>query len=399
MMGGFSRLRVLGAAAMLAMTFGATAARADDWPQWRGPNRDGISTEKGFLTTFPADGPKIAWKAALGKGYSTFAVSDGKAVTQGKDGGKDVIYCFDVDSGKEVWKYGIDKAGDEPAATPAIEGGKVYAMARRGVFVCLGLADGKVVWSKEVEKEYGARKPQYGFCTSPLLTEKGVFVDVGPNVTVDKGTGAAVWKEGSGEPSYGSPVPFKAGSTPLLALFKASGLLVIDGTDGKSVASYGWTTAYNVNAATPIVTSSGIFISSGYGHGCSLISLDSGKTMKVYENKEMQNQYTSSVCYKGHLYGLSDGKKLVCMDVATGKTVWKKDGLGAGGLMIADGKLIIMADGGTLAIAEADPTAYKELASAKILSGQCWTSPVLSGGRIFCRNTDGAAVCVDVRGK
>src|SRR5262249_5760418 len=161
---------------------------------------------------------------------------------------------------------------------------------------------GKLAWSKDVEKDLGGRRPQYGFCTSPLITDKAVILDVGPNIAIDKTNGNTLWKEGGGEPSYGSPVPFKVGSQSLLATFKPSGLVVVDGSDGKSVSSYEWRTSYNVNAATPIISGNNVFISSGYGHGCSLISVADGKASKVYENKDMMNQYTSSVGYNGYIY-------------------------------------------------------------------------------------------------
>jgi len=403
MFGKTTTLALLALAALTSVALRAPLATAADpvasnsWPQWRGPTRDGISTEKGFATSFPAEGPKIAWKAEVGDGYATFSVADGKALTIGAVKNKDTVWCFDADTGKEVWKYAIDKSDDPHACpTPAIDDGKVYALVSGNV-LCLNLADGKLLWSKNVQKDFGAPKPQYGFTNSPLLLGNALIFDVGTNVALDKATGALLWKSPDGEPSYGSPVPFTSSGHTYLATFKPSGLVIIDSDGGKKIASFDWRTSYNVNAATPICFDDKIFISSGYGHGCALVKLAGTGLSKVYENKEMQNQYTSSVYYQGCIYGQSDGGNLRCLDALTGKTKWSQGGLGAGGLVLADGKLIIMADGGTLAIAEASPTGYKSLASAKVLTGKCWTAPTLSNGRVYCRSYAGNVVCVDLR--
>jgi outer membrane protein assembly factor BamB len=388
-----------------AGTSGAAGAAgaAGNWFQWRGPNRDGVSTETDFLTTWPAEGPKILWKAAIGNGFSAVSVADGRAYTMGAVSGQDTIWCFDAESGKEIWKSPVGRADGEPCATPAISDGKVYGLTRSGTLVCVSAADGKPVWSKSAPKDFKSPKPGWAFCCSPLVLGKAVIYDIGGDgnstVALDKATGEILWKSGNGTASYGSPVPFQSGGRTLLALFKANGLVVIDAAAGAPVASFDWRTQHDVNAATPIVSGDKIFISSGYGHGCALVKLEGGKLSKVYENKEMMNQYTSCVLRDGYLYGISDGGNLRCLEMETGKVKWSQGGMGAGAVMLAGDKLIVMADGGTLAIVEAKPDGFKQLATAKVLSDQCWTMPVLAGGRIYCRNTPGTLVCVDVRGK
>jgi outer membrane protein assembly factor BamB len=157
-----------------------------------------------------------------------------------------------------------------------------------------------------------------------------------------------------------------------------------------------------VNAADAIISGDTVFISSGYGRGCSLIKVSNGEATKVWENKNMRNHFANCVLIDGHLYGFdgnTGGGELRCLDLKTGSVKWAEKGMATGGLMAADGKLVVLADGGKLVIAEANPTEFKQLASAKPISGKCWTMPVLANGHIYCRNAKGDAVCVDVKAK
>jgi outer membrane protein assembly factor BamB len=376
-------------------------ALADDWTQWRGPTRDGISAEKNLASSFPASGPKILWKAEVGKGYSTFTAADGKAFTQGDIKGKETVTAFDAATGKVLWQYAADngpRGGDDKiGGAPAYDKGKLYVLAAPGSIHCLDAATGKVIWTKNAQKDFGGQKPQYSFVTSPLLFGDNLIVDVGTTICIKKDTGDLVWKTKTEKPGYGSPVPFKSGDKTLLATFKASGLVVNDSKDGAQIAVFKWNTSYDVNAATPIIEGNNIFISSGYGRGCALVALSGDKLTKTYENKEMQNQYTTSVLHEGHIYGMSDGSRLKCINLATGKTIWQETDIKAGGLILADGKLIIMADKGKVHIVEASPKGFNELAQASVLSGECWTAPSLSNGLLFVRNTNGNAACIDLR--
>ena len=167
-----------------------------------------------------------------------------------------------------------------------------------------------------------------------------------------------------------------------------------------------WKTEYACSIATPVVSGSRIFISSGYGMGCALLQVNEGnKPEVVWSNQEMASHFNACVLWKGYLYGFhgapkhnKDKGQLRCLDFETGEVKWKQDGLGKGSLMIADGKLIILSEKGKLVIADASPEGFKEIASAKVLDGTCWTVPVLSGGRIYCRSHEGDLVCMDVRG-
>ena len=372
-----------------------------EWSQWRGPNRDGVSTETGWLTDWPADGPKVLWKKSVGDGYSSIAVADGKAYTMGNSGGTDAVFCFDVETGRELWKktYKCKAGGYKgPRGTPAVDEGRVYTLSREGLLVCWDAKTGKRNWFKDMARSYGTSPPQWGFACSPLVHGDLLIVDVGTLVAFDKVTGKQKWKSDGFKPGYGSPMASALGSGTIIATFNEHGLLVVNARNGSEVGRYRWRTQYGANVVTPIVSGDKVFISSGYNVGCAVIQIGKGKPTSLWKSGKMRNHFNNCVLYKGHFYGF-DEKTLRCLEFATGEEKWSKGGLGKGSLMLADGKLIVLSDRGSLQVADATPTGYKTTAQAKVLSGTCWTMPVLSGGRIFCRSYQGDLVCLDVRKK
>ncbi|MBI5724709.1 MAG: PQQ-binding-like beta-propeller repeat protein [Planctomycetes bacterium] len=389
----------------------AGAAAAGEWPRYRGAGMDGISTEK---FTVPAGGPKKLWNKEVGAGFSAMAVSGGMVFTMGNQSGKDVVWCLKADTGDEVWKHSYDcSAGGGgypgPRCTPAVDGSNVYTISNRGDLFCLDVKTGKPVWNKKAS-EFGAKSPQWSFSGSPLVAGDSLIVDLGVVVSLNKATGAQNWKTDLGGAGYSSPMPFTQGKQQLLAVFPSCGLVILDMATGKELKRFDWTTKYEVNAAMPIVADPAkgdkIFISSGYGAGCALVDI-SGNASAVWQNKNMANHTSSSVLFGGHLYGFSGqvggGGALTCMDIASGSVKWSQKGMGHGGLVIADGKMVIQTEGGSLVIAEASPAGYKELAkvadAVKTVKKQCWNSPVLAGGRIYCRSETGDLACFDVSGK
>ena len=172
-------------AALLALI---PSALADDWPQWRGPNRDGISKESGWLANWPAEGPKKLWEASVGVGYSSFSVSKGKLYTMGNVAENDIVSCFDAGTGKLEWKHEYPCLSKDPngyhgtRCTPTVDGGLVYTLSRQGNFFCLDAATGKVKWSKDFRKDFGSESPRWGFAGSPLIEKDWVLAEVGGEV-------------------------------------------------------------------------------------------------------------------------------------------------------------------------------------------------------------------------
>ena len=384
----------------------AVPANAADWPQWRGPNRDGVSAETGWSVTWPAEGPKVLWKASVGAGCSSFAIVGNLAYTMGNQKDTDSVYCLDSTTGKVIWQYDYSSPLNAqnfeggPCTTPTVEGGLVYTLSRQGQLFCLNAGTGKVVWSKDFQKDFGARAPKWGYTGSPLVSGKMLILDVGGKgasaVAFDKATGNVIWQAGDDAESYSSPIAFRSGARECVAHFNAAGLVIRDIKDGKELSRFPWKTSYDVNPTTPIISGDKIFISSGYGHGAALLQFADGSIKPLWQSPSMKNKTNSSVLWKDNVYGFDESASLTCLDLATGTPKWKMNGLGTGSLMASDGKLIIMSEKGKLVVAEASPEAYKELAGAPVLNERSWVVPVLANGRIYCRDNKGNVVCLDV---
>ena len=358
---------------MLCVISGAAAANAADWTCYLGPHRNNTSTDKN-LSLWSGDNPKVLWKKNVGEGHSCMVVAGAHVYTQGNG----AVWCLDAESGKTLWRWPKDSRGGETTATPAVAGGLVVALTPNHTVVALDGEKGRLRWSKKVD-EFGVKQGGWALSGSPLILGNKVVMDLGVVFVLDKDTGELVWKAGSATAGYASAVVFSRGADKLVTSFNGSGLDVFNMSEGQPVAKYKWETAYGVNAATPIVSPQGIFISSGYGRGCSLLKLEGKRLAKAWENKEMNNHVQTCVLSHGYIYGVhgQQGNKgsLKCLDLATGKVQWDKKGLKVGGgLTLADGKLFVMLDGGTLLVAEASSKAYRELARAACSTasaGQC----------------------------
>ena len=405
---------VFAAVSLLSFTI---SAQASDWPQWHGPHRDGISTETGWSTSWPKEGLKTVWKAEVGTGYGTVSVSNGRLYVQGNTSDQDTVYCFDATTGKEVWKYTYPCPAKDPngyhgiRSTPTVEGGNVYTTSRQGDLFCLDAAKGGVKWSKNFTKDFGGKVPTWGFAISPLVEGELLIVEPGgPGaavVALKKESGEVVWKAGADPAGYSSPVVFELKGERGVAVFAAKTLVGRSVKDGKELWRYPWKTSYDVNAATPLVDGTRVFISSGYGSGCALIDVGVTPVKEIWRNKNMRNHVNSCVLWKGFIYGFDD-EKLRCLDAATGAVKWTEDKYGKGSVSIADGKLLLYSEKGQLGLATPSADGYKELAFVPALTVKAkypggaqtptWAVPVLANGKIYCRSQDDL-VCLDVAGK
>lgn len=375
---------------------------AADWPQFRGPNHNGVSNESNWSTRWPQEGPKKLWKANVGIGYSAVAVSRGRVYTMGSKGGTDTVFCLDAATGRVVWKQSYrcpPKQYPGPRATPTVEGSRVYTLSSEAQLYCFNASSGKVLWSRDLKKDHRLNAPTWGFAGSPLVEGKLLILNCGTaGLAVDKATGKTLWQSGSEAAGYATPVALNMGGQRCIAVFGRAAVAGVDSKSGKQLWQHPWQTKDDVNAADPIVSGDKVFISSNYGKGCALLRVSKGKASVVWQNRSLKNHFATSVLVGGYLYGNDEGT-LRCVDFNTGAAKWSKGGLGKGQLICAAGKLIIITQRGELIIAQATPGSYKELAKAQVLSGTCWTAPVLSGGRIYCRNQEGDLVCMDVKGK
>ena len=386
-----------------------------DWAEWRGAKRDGITAESAWPTAWPKEGLKAVWKAEVGTGYGTVSVSKGRVYTLGNTADKDTVYCLEAGTGKEVWKYTYDCLAKDPngyhgtRGTPTVSGELVYTVSRSGQLFCLATADGKLKWSTEFGKDFGGKKPTWGFSISPLVEGALVIVEPGgPGASVvalKKETGEVVWKSGDAAAGYSSPIAYDLKGERCVAVFGAKGVVGRKVSDGQELWSFPWKTSYDVNAATPIIEGSKVFVSSGYGTGCALYDVSANPPRELWKNKEMRNHVNSCVLWKGHLYGF-DENSLKCLDFGTGAVKWSEGKYGKGSVMMADGKLLLYSEKGQLGLAEANPEEYKELAFFQALqvrssypggaAKQTWAVPVLANGKVYCRSQDDL-VCLEVR--
>jgi len=385
-------------------------AGAEDWPNWRGPNHNGISNEAEWITTWPENGPKVLWKASLGAGFASMAVSNGRVYAMGNINDNDILYCFEADTGKEIWKKSypcplFDKSHEGgPAATPTVDGDMVYTFDKNGDVLCLKTTTGEVLWHRNLTKELGLIHPRWYFSGSPFIVDNLVILNAGTSGTaLNKADGSLVWKNGQGPPGYATAVPFVINNKKCVALLTAKELVGLNVITGEQIWRLSWVTSYDENIADPIISDDTVFVSSGFNRGCARLKMKEGSITELWRNKNMSNHCSSSVLWKGYIYGfdgqVGGGGKLTCLDYKTGETRWSQGGMGTGTLMIAGGNLVILSERGKLVIAPASPEGFKELASAQILTGKCWTVPVLSNGRIYARNAAGDLVCIDVRPK
>jgi len=380
-----------------------------EWAEWRGPNRDGISTETAWRTNWPKDGPRRLWEKDVGVGYSGVSIADSRIYTMGNINDTDIVWCLDAETGKPLWKYRYpSKKGNYPGPrmTPTVDGDLVFTLAREGKLLCLDVRDGSKRWEANV-KDFGARQTKYrwGFSCSPLVLGKLLILDVGTVLALEKTTGRLVWQSGSDQAGCSSPVTLEFGGKTYVTSFNSYGLVLVDVASGKEFARYEWPDPHGgLKVVTPIVFGDKVFISSAPAkkhNTCGVLQVGADRLKALVENSNIGMHVSTCVLWQGHLYGF-DGMVnskggLKCLDATTLEVKWAQKGLEVGSLMIAGGRLIVMCGDGTLICAEATPTAFKELARAKVLGGTCWTCPVLVNGRIYCRNHEGKLVCLDVR--
>jgi len=381
----------------LALVASAGAALAADWPVYRGPSHNGISAEAGWFA--PGAKLAVAWQQKVGTGCSSMAVVGDRVYTMGNVRNTDTVYCFSAD-GKLVWKFPypcplqpkLYEGG--PSATPTVADGKVYTFSKLGHVHCLDAKTGKKLWGVQLD----AKAPTWGFAGSPLVLGEAVYLNAGPAGTaLKKASGDVLWSSGTDRGGYSTPVPFEQGGRTLLGMLGAKSVLAVQASDGKVAWQHPWKTSYDVNAADPIILDGGkrVFVSSGYGTGCALLKVDGASVSEIWRNKNMRNKHTNSVVCNGAVFGF-DETSLACIDLAGGQEKWSKSGAGRGALMLADGKLVILFERGKVAVAEASPDAYKELAAVQAVSGKCWAAPVLANGRIYARSKAGALACVTI---
>ena len=407
------RILLLAAVALCALTQQAMSQgsqSAANWPQWRGPNRDGISKETGLLKQWPEAGPPLAWKATgAGRGYSSFAVVNGKLYTMGLRGDREFVVAFDVATGKEAWATAHASAfhndqGDGPRGTPTIDGDRVYALGGNGDLSALDARTGKIIWSKNVLREFGGSNITWGISESPLVVGNKLLVNAGGRgasiVALNKTDGSLIWKSQDDKAGYSSAIPLEVNGGTQVVFFTADRAVGLDLKDGRLLWEYAKPANNVANAATPIARANRVFISSDYGTGGGVVEIKpDNKAQEIWFSKNMRNHHSSSVLIGDHLYGFSSSI-LTAMKFDTGEIAWRDRSVGKGSLVYADGHLYCLSENGVVGLVEATPVGYKEKGRFRIQqqSSPTWAHPVVAGGRLYLRDQD-TIYAFDVREK
>jgi outer membrane protein assembly factor BamB len=396
------------------------------WTQHRGDRRDGCSDETRLLRMWLPSGPRELWRAAGGRGYSEPVIADGRLITlYGRDGAEWVA-AFDIADGRRLWETRSDddfehEFGAGPQGSPVIDGVRVYALGAGGMLTCLRAATGEVIWRDHVLRRWGAAGEaalmRYGFSHTPLIEGGLVLVNAGvpaapdsPSgsasvVAYDKLTGRVVWASGDSPAGYASPIGVTVSGRRVAVFFTAAGLEGFDPADGRRLFLVPYKTNDDCNLSTPIWWPEErlLFVSSAHDKGAMAVRLsaapDGGVSADtLWRNLEMRNRISTCVRRGRYVYGF-DGQSLgvlKCLDLLTGSTVWADRSVGMGSLTYADGCLYVLSDKGRLALVSATPDGYREHCRRWMISGRCWTPPVITGGRLYLRD-EKEIRCLDIR--
>ena len=430
-------------------------AHADDWPKFLGPRGDGTSSESNLLDRFPPTGPQLLWHKPVGTGYSAPSIRGTRLVLHHRQGGEEIVECLDPASGAARWRYAyasgfVDPYGynNGPRSSPLLTTNHCFTFGAEGRLVCLDLESGRLIWERDTAREWEIPEAFFGVGSSPVIEGNRLIVMLGgqPNsgvVALDPATGRTLWegvgeKSWTGQPmlgwpgtrtvtwkawdkqaSYASPVVAAVHGQPTAFCLTRQGLVALEPATGTVLCSH-WFRAQaeeSVNAANPVVVDDLVLISAAYyriGSVLLRVRPDRRGFDEVWRSTVIEAHWSTPILHSGHLYAFSGRNepdaRFRCVELKTGQLKWERNeawrsrsakqpavyGRGAG--ILADGKLIVLGEGGLLGLFRPDPRGPDELArwQAPMLEFPCWTGPVLAEGRLFLRS-EHHLVCVALR--
>ena len=413
----------------------AGSAVAEDWPQWRGPRRDGVWREKGLVAKFDKPALDIKWRAKIGSGYSGPTVADGRVyVTDRLVDPKQIerVHCFDEKTGKNLWTYAYDctysnvsyEAG--PRASVLIDEGRAYSLGTMGHFFCFNAVSGTVLWQKNLNADYKIRMPVWGIAASPLVEGDLIIVQIGGEgeaclVAFDKATGEQRWRSFDDTASYSAPIVIKQAGKRVLVCYTGANIVGLDPRSGKVHWQHPFPPKRMVlGIATPVLHKGMLFFTNFYD-GSLLLKVDKKKLAveKVWQrvgsnekNTDSLQSIISTPYLRGdHIYGVDSFGQLRCLELRTGDRVWESleavpKARWATIHFIRNGKQVWMFnEKGELIIARLSPKGFKEISRAKLIEptlgqlnrrgGVCWAHPAFANKHVFARN-DEELVCADL---
>jgi outer membrane protein assembly factor BamB len=409
-------IRILGGLVVVVSVLGS-ALLADDWGQWRGPERTGHVPAGVAVPQSLAAAPKVVWHVPQGDGVSSPVVAGGKVFCLDNQQGKETIHAYDALTGKAIWSAALDVVHKDsqtpagPRCTPLVDGDRLYAQSCRGELQCVSVADGTVIWQTNYVKDFGATfigekgraegATRHGYDGSPLIDGDHLLAEVGgkPDAAVvcfDKLTGKVIWKAQSEIPAYAAPIIATVAGKRQYIAFMVEGVMALDPADGKLLWRVPVKTALGRHVTTPVVVDDMVVVAS---HQAGLIGIKvtqdgaGFKAANAWVSKESAINFSSPVTVGDALYGVGPNRNLICVDVATGKQNWSKDGYfthdgghSHAGMIVMGENILVLTDSGQLVLIAADPKSCRELGRVQVV-GTTWCNPAYSNGHLYLRDS------------
>jgi outer membrane protein assembly factor BamB len=382
-----------------------SARLTNSYPQFLGPSRDGKLTGPSLERDWKKSPPQELWRHAVGSAWSGFAIKGNRAITQEQRGEEEMIICYDVMSGSELWshadksRYATTIAGEGPRATPTIASNRVYSLGGAGMLNCLDLGTGKRIWGKDTLAAPGAKLPEWGVACSPLVNGRAVIVTVGGRghalVAYDRDSGAVLWAGGQDETHWSSPVRATLAGVPQILVFSEN-VSSYDEQTGKTLWQYPWRNSYPHVTVPLVLASNRVLVSQGYGTGSELLEVSQSgrhwRAQRIWKSIRMKSKFANLIHVGGYVYGLDDGA-LACIDANTGDLKWKGDRYGHGQMILVGDLLLLTAENGDIVLLEPNSIEQRELARFKVFNAKTWNPPALAGDLLVVRN-DREAACL-----
>ena len=393
--------------AALALIAASTVGWGQDWPQFRGPNRDGVVLGRESLPTFASAGPELVWDRSVGSGFSAPAVAGERLLLFHREGSREVVEALRVSGGERIWEFAYDTTYKDdfgfengPRATPVIADGRVYTFGAAGVLHSLDLETGTKHWSVDTHSEFGVRKGFFGAASTPLVLGGKVIANIGGSdgagiVAFDANSGAKVWTATDHDASYSSPVAAQIDGALHAIFFTREGLVALKPETGKVAYERRWRSRSHasVNAATPVVLGDIVFLSSSYGTGAIAMRLRNGDLEELWSGEDViDNHYSSCVRSGSTLFGFHGrqeyGQSFRAADLTTGEVLWSSERMPAGSVMRIGNRLLLLLESGELLLASASREKFEVLSRAQILGRETRAFPAVANGLLFARDKD-----------
>ena len=396
--------------AVCASLLASSLGLADDWPQYRGANHDGISTEV-IRTNWTAQAPKLLWKVPLGQAWSSLTVQGGKVFTQVERSYaselREFCVALDANTGREIWATDVEKADylngyDGPRSTPSVVDGRVYVYTSWMHLLCLDAATGKVLWNHDLAGEYGGSVIPWNNASSPLVVGDRVFVNHNGGTqriaAFNRFDGSLVWRNHSNRTVHATPISATLQGIPQIIFQTREGLISVNPDSGAALWRFNFTQNSTSAAASPVVADNLVYCSAAYGtgSGAARVSVTGGvlsaaQAWKIAAGN--MNHWATPVHHNGFLYGIygQGSLRLACVDAANGQEKWRRSGVGYGSILKINNLLVVLTEEGDLVLVEPTPDAYREIDRIAAVSGTCWNNPAISQGRLYVRSQTEAA--------